>query len=302
MSELRGAYTALVTPFASGGGKIDLDVFEQLIRHQATGGVRGIVPCGTTGESPTLSEQEHSALVGTAVELASTLDLEVIAGAGSNDTAHAVALHKVVCELGANAALHVAPYYNRPSQEGLYRHYMTIADSADLPIVLYDVPSRCGVCIEADTIVRLAEHPNIRGLKAAGGSTDVVTEVLTRCDISVLSGDDTMTLPMMAVGARGVISVLSNVVPGEVAGLCRAVLEGRFSDALEIHRDTFALARDLLSLDVNPVPVKVALELIGFGRSTLREPLVQPTAEVHQSIAVALEKAGLAVGDLVAQT
>lgn len=293
MSELRGAYTALVTPFDQEGGELDLDSFEQLIRNQSSGGVQGIVPCGTTGESPTLSESEQRTLVGTAVEIADAVGLEVIAGAGSNVTAHAVTLNKTVHELGADAALHVAPYYNRPSQEGIYHHFMTIADSAELPIVLYDVPSRCGVSIEVDTIVRLARHPNIRGLKAAGGSTDVVTEVLTRCDISVLSGDDTMTLPMMSVGASGVISVLSNVIPSEVAGLCRAVLEGRFGDARAIHESTFALARDLLGLDGNPVPVKTALALLGLVGGTLRAPLVSPTPEVYRALGNVLEGAGL---------
>lgn len=294
MSEMLGAYTALVTPFESDGGKLDLDSFEQLIRLQASGGVRGVVPCGTTGESPTLGIDEHRTLVGTAVDLAHSLGLEVIAGAGSNVTAHAVELHKTVCALGADAALHVAPYYNRPSQEGLYRHFMTIADSAELPIVLYDVPSRCGVSIDVDTIVRLSEHPNIRGLKAASGSTDMVTEVVTRCDLAVLSGDDTMTLPMMAVGARGVISVLSNIVPREVASMCRAVREGRFGDALAIHQANYDLARDLLSLDVNPVPVKTALQLLGISGAALRQPLAPASAEVQKAIAGVLEKAGLA--------
>lgn len=294
MSELRGAYTALVTPFEAGSGKLDLDSFEQLIRNQAAAGIKGVVPCGTTGESPTLSPEEHHTLVETCMELAEPLGLEVIAGAGSNVTAHAVEMHRIVHGLGVDAALHVAPYYNRPSQEGLYHHFMSIADAAELPVVLYDVPSRCAVSIEVDTIVRLAEHPNIRGLKAAGGCTDVVTEVCSQCDISVLSGDDTMTLPMMSVGASGVISVLSNIVPREVASLCRAAFEGRFTDARSVHESTFQLARGLLSLDVNPVPVKFALELMGIASSALRSPLVQPSEEVRKAIAETLQAAGIA--------
>lgn len=289
MSEIRGTYTALVTPFAGEDDGIDFDGLKRLLRAQADGGVRGVVPCGTTGESPVLSDSEHQMLVERTIEIARPMGMEVIAGAGSNATSHAVELNRVVGALGVDAALHVAPYYNRPSQEGLYAHFMSIADSAEHPIVLYDVPARTGVRIAPETIERLADHPNIRGLKAAGGSIDDVTEVQLRCDIAVLSGDDTLTLPMIAVGARGVISVLSNVAPRHVASMCTAALEGRWIDARELHAASFPLARALLELDSNPVPVKTALEILGFCSGTLRLPLVPPSPAVREEIARVLE-------------
>ena len=288
MSELRGAYTALVTPFMEPGGSLDFAALDRILAAQAAGGIRGVVPCGTTGEASSLEPGEHRIMVQHTVEVAHPLGLEVIAGAGSNTTAHAIANHRLVAELGSDAALHVAPYYNRPSQEGLYAHFMAIADSADLPIVLYDVPGRTGVRIAPDTILRLAEHPNVRGLKAAGGSIDDVSEVLLGCDLAVLSGDDTLTLPMMSVGASGVISVLSNVMPSAVSGLCAAVHEARWSDARDLHLNNHALARALLSLDANPVPVKTAMELAGHCSGSLRLPLVRPGRDVCETLSTLL--------------
>lgn len=289
MSELRGAYTALVTPFMEPGGSLDLAALDRILAAQAAGGIRGVVPCGTTGEASSLEPGEYRIMVQHTVEVAHSLGLEVIAGAGSNTTAHAIANHRLVAELGSDAALHVAPYYNRPSQEGLYAHFMAIADSADLPIVLYDVPGRTGVRIAPDTILRLSDHPNVRGLKAAGGSIDDVSEVLLGCDLAVLSGDDTLTLPMMSVGARGVISVLSNLLPSVVSGLCVAVDEGRWSDARDLHLQSHPLARALLSLDANPVPVKAAMELAGLCSGSLRLPLVRPGRDVREALETLLE-------------
>lgn len=284
MSVLQGAYTALVTPFTPGGERIDFEALDQLLRTQAVGGVRGVIPCGTTGESPTLTESEHRMLVEHTLEVGRAIGLEVIAGAGSNSTAHAIQLNRVVGEIGVDGALHVAPYYNKPSQEGLYAHFMAIADSAEHPIVLYDVPGRTGVRIAPDTIERLSYHPNIRGLKAAGGSLDDVTEVQLRCEIAVLSGDDTLTLPMMSVGARGVISVLGNVAPHHVASMCTAAIEGRWADARALHESAFPLARTLLEVDSNPVPVKAAMEILGLASGTLRLPLVPPSSAVREEI------------------
>ncbi|MCH2145561.1 MAG: 4-hydroxy-tetrahydrodipicolinate synthase [Phycisphaerales bacterium] len=285
MPELRGAYTALITPFDLSSGHLDLHALERLIGSQAEGGIRGVIPCGTTGEAPSLDHEEYRTFVGRTIEVAHGLGMEVIPGAGSNSTSHAVANNRLVAELGADAALHVAPYYNRPSQEGLYTHFMAIADSADHPIVVYDVPGRSGVRIAPETIIRLAGHPNIRGLKAAGGSIDDVTEVVRGCDLSVLSGDDTLTLPMMSVGARGVISVLSNVMPATVSSLCTAVHEGRWEDARELHHRSHPIARALLELDSNPIPVKTAMELLGLCSGSLRLPLVPPGPEVRATLA-----------------
>lgn len=292
MSELCGAYTALVTPFDETGGGLDLPALDRILAAQAAGGIRGVVPCGTTGETPVLEAGEYRTMVQHTVEVAHALDMEVIAGAGANSTAHAMANHRLVAELGSDAALHVAPYYNRPSQEGLYGHFMAIADSADLPVVLYDVPGRTGVRIAPETVHRLAGHPNIRGLKAAGGSIDDVTEVLLGCDLAVLSGDDTLTLPMMAVGARGVVSVLGNVLPEVVSDLCSAVLESRWADARDIHLRSHPLASALLSLDANPVPVKTAMELAGQCIGSLRLPLVRPERVVREKLAALMAPFG----------
>jgi 4-hydroxy-tetrahydrodipicolinate synthase len=295
MSELRGAYTALVTPFDEAGGGLDLAALDRILAAQAAGGIRGVVPCGTTGETPVLEPGEYRTMVQHTVEVAHSLGMEVIAGAGSNSTAHAMANHHLVAEMGSDAALHVAPYYNRPSQEGLYAHFMAIADSADLPIVLYDVPGRTGVRIAPETIHRLAGHPNIRGLKAAGGSIDDVTEVLLGCELAILSGDDTLTLPMMAVGARGVVSVLSNVLPSVVSDLCAAMHDARWSDARDIHLRSHALASALLSLDANPVPVKTAMEITGQCSGALRLPLVRPGRGVRDTLASLLDSFGAVI-------
>lgn len=293
MAEFKGAYTALVTPFDRSINEVDLEALGRLICSQAEAGVRGVVPCGTTGESPVLSPEEHRLVVERTLDVAHPFGLEVIAGAGSNSTEQAVQMNRMVGGLGVDAALHVCPYYNRPSQEGLYAHFMAIADSAEHPIVLYDVPGRTGVRLAPSTVTRLADHPNIRALKAAGGSIDDVTEVLMGSDIVVLSGDDTLTLPMMSVGARGVISVVSNVMPAAVSALCTAVLEGRWSDAREHHLRIYTLAKALLELDANPVPVKTALELLGLCSGALRSPLVPPTPEVRDRLFVILQGAGI---------
>ena len=195
----------------------------------------------------------------------------------------------MVGSLGVDAALHVCPYYNRPSQEGLYGHFMAVADSAEHPIVLYDVPGRTGVRLDPETVCRLSRHPNIRALKAAGGSIDDVTEVLAGDGLAVLSGDDTLTLPMMSVGATGVISVASNVIPASVAALCSAAFEGRWTDACELHHRIYPLAKALLELDSNPVPVKTALELLGLCSGTLRPPLVTPAPEVRERLSEILQ-------------
>ncbi len=293
MTTFHGAYTALITPFVADGSEVDFDRLADNIECQAAARVSGVVPCGTTGESPTLNDKEHRAIVEKVVELAKPHGLTVIAGAGSNDTNYAIHLHRFSHAVGADAALHVTPYYSKPSQEGLYQHFMAIADSCDLPIVLYNIPGRTAVALTGDTIHRLAAHPNIRAIKEATGSLDLASEINLRTDLQLISGDDSLTLPIASVGGVGVISVVSNLVPEKIAALCNAFLNKDWSAAQQLHRDLFAMSRGLLSLETNPVPIKTALALLGRDTGTVRLPLCAPTDAVRQSI-----KELLAAGNL----
>lgn len=285
----RGCFTAIVTPFSADGSAIDFERLEAQIAYQASGKVAGIVPCGTTGESPTLTEKEHIEVVTRALAAGRRHGLQVIAGAGSNATAHAVHLHRIAAQAGADAALQVNPYYNKPSQEGLYRHFMTIAESADLPVVLYNIPGRTGVALAPTTVARLAKHPNIVAIKEATGSLDSASEILQRCEIALLSGDDSLTLPFASVGGTGVVSVVSNILPGKVQGLCDAFLANDWPRARALHRELFALCRGLLSLDTNPVPIKAAMAVLGRDTGALRLPMCQAgdgvVAEIRKLLA-----------------
>jgi 4-hydroxy-tetrahydrodipicolinate synthase len=294
MIELSGCYTAIVTPFTADGVAVDEARLREQIAFQAEGGVRGIVPCGTTGEAPTLEDDEHRLVIEVAVEVARARGLQVIAGAGSNSTRHAVGLQRLAHELGADAGLQVSPYYNKPSQEGLYRHFMTVADSCPLPSVLYNIPGRCGVAINPDTVARLARHPNIVAIKEATGSMDSASEIRQRCDLAILSGDDTLTLPFAACGSSGVVSVLSNVLPSRIQGLCDLFLDGRFAEAQAVHRELFPLAKGLLSLDVNPVPLKAAMRLLGRDTGAVRQPLAEASKDAVARIGELLANFGLA--------
>jgi 4-hydroxy-tetrahydrodipicolinate synthase len=280
----QGCYTAIVTPFTADGSCVDRARLEENVRLQAAGGVSGIVPCGTTGESPTLSEEEHALVVETAVRVGRPLGLQVVAGAGSNSTVHAVHLQKLALQLGADAGLQVTPYYNKPSQEGIYRHFMAVADSCDLPVMLYNIPGRAGVAIAPETVERLSRHPNVRAIKEATGSMDSASEIRRLCGITVLSGDDSLTPSFAAVGAAGVVSVVSNLVPARVARLCRLLAGNDFRAALEEHMELLPLSRGLLSLDVNPVPVKCALAALGLDTGAVRLPLAPPSASAAARI------------------
>jgi len=277
-STFRGVFTALITPFTADGESIDLTRLADNIRLQSLAGVTGIVPCGTTGEAPTLTEREHRQMVETATDQARALGLRTIAGAGSNNTAHAIHLHRLAAAVGADGSLQVNPYYNKPSQEGLYRHFMAIADACDLPVVLYNIPGRTGVCLTIETIVRLAAHPNIVAIKDATGGLDLVNETIALTNLSVLSGDDPMTLPMAILGGSGVISVLSNLLPGRVAAMWSAIEADDWAGARAIHHELYPIAKALLTLDANPVPVKTALALLGRDTGALRLPLTAPGA------------------------
>ena len=270
---LTGAITALATPFR--GKAVSFADLKKLVDHQVRGGIDGVVPGGTTGESPTLSNEEHMDVIRATIEFARGR-VPVIAGTGSNSTTEALELTRMSDEAGADAVLVVAPYYNKPSQEGLFRHYSAIAEATDLPIILYSVPSRCGVEIGVPVVERLrSRYPNVRWIKEAGGSVDRVDQLKRAMgdDIVVLSGDDALTLAFMASGAEGVISVASNLVPRDVTRMVRLMQEGDFSGALRLHRRLYPLFKALF-IEPSPVPVKAALALARIiGSDEVRLPL-----------------------------
>jgi len=273
----RGTFTALVTPFRN--GSIDVSAFQKLVETQIAAGITGIVAIGTTGESPTLSHDERQQVIRLTVATANKRCL-VIAGTGSNATEHAVADTKMAEKLGIGGALLVAPYYNKPSQEGLFRHFKTIADATSLPIILYNIPGRCSVDIMPETVVRLAkECRNIVSIKEASGSVDRVSDLRRRLPeaFTILSGDDSLTLPFMSVGAAGVVSVASNLFPAEVCALVRACESGDFKSAATLHRKLLPLFKDLF-IEPNPVPVKTALGWRGAMLGEVRLPLCEMTA------------------------
>lgn len=270
---LRGCFTAITTPFTPDGGGVDYARLDEQIAHQAAGGVAGIVVSGTTGESPTLEPEEYERLVGHAVGAGRRHGLMVVAGTGSNSTRHAVELQRRAHGLGADAALSVNPYYNRPTQEGLFRHFTAVADSCDLPVILYNIPGRTGGGLTLETIARLSRHPNVRAIKDAAGSVDLTAETAAACPgLAVLSGDDPLTLPMMAVGAVGVVSVVSNLLPERVSAMVRLELEGRRDEALAVHRELLPLTKALFA-ETNPIPLKAAMRLLGRDSGSLRLPL-----------------------------
>ena len=266
-----GAYTAIVTPFTR-DGKVDYGRFRDLIEIQIEGGIDGLVPVGTTGESPTLDVQEHEKVVEVAIETARRR-IKIIAGTGANSTAEALELTRHAKDAGADGTLQVTPYYNKPNSLGLVRHFSAVADLG-LPVVLYNVPGRSGKEIPIDVVAELARHPNVVAIKEAGGSADRVSQILTRCQIEVLSGDDGLTLPMMIIGAVGVISVASNVAPRPVADLVHHALAGRWAEARALHLKYYRLFTDLF-LDTNPIPVKTALAMMGKIEESFRLPLCE---------------------------
>src|SRR6266480_4812250 len=277
----RGTFTALVTPFRDGA--IDVSAFEKLIEAQISAGIAGIVAVGTTGESPTLSHEEREQVIRCAVTIGNKR-CQVLAGTGSNATHRAVADTKIAEQFGADGALLVAPYYNKPSQEGLFRHFKAIADGTSLPIMLYNIPGRCGVDILPETVERLAkECRNIVSIKEASGSVERVGELRRRLPetFTILSGDDSLTLPFMAVGAAGVVSVASNLFPSEVCALVRACESADFKSASKLHRKLLPLFKDLF-IEPNPVPVKTALGWRGAMSGEVRLPLCE-MIEVNQA-------------------
>lgn len=275
----QGTHTALITPFRN--GEIDTGAFRKLIDRQVEGGVDGIVPCGTTGESPTLGRKEHLRVIELATEYAAGR-IKVIAGTGANSTSEAIELTTAAAKLGVDGTLQVCPYYNKPSQEGLYQHYKTIAECTDLPMMLYSIPGRSVIEIAVDTIARLAaDCPTIIANKEAGGDPERVTQIKAALpdDFQILSGDDPLTIEFMKRGAVGLVSVASNLVPDVMSSLVRAMSEGRVADAEAIQAKYEPLFKTLMSLDTNPVPIKTAVALQDHCSDEIRLPLVNLSTE-----------------------
>jgi len=287
----KGAITAIVTPFKN--GQFDEAVYRELIELQIKGGIHGIVPCGTTGESPTLSHAEHKRVVETCIDQVKKR-VVVIAGSGSNNTAEALELTQHAQQAGADAALMITPYYNKPTQEGLYQHYKTVASRTKIPIVVYNVPGRTSLNLLPETMARLAEIPHIVGLKDATGDLKQGCKTLELCGdkITVLSGDDFTTFPLLCVGGMGVISVVSNVVPADMAGMCNAFFKGDLEGARKLHYKMWPLT-EAMFYETNPVPVKTALKLMGKITGEVRQPLCLMAAANEEKLRGVMQNYGL---------
>lgn len=272
-----GAFTALVTPFRN--GEVDVEALEGLVEFQIGQGIHGLVPCGTTGETPSMSEAEDRLVIGTVVRVTNGR-VPVIAGTGSNSTDMAIKYTRMAEEEGADGSLQVAPYYTKPTQEGLYRHFAAIAESTSLPLVLYNIPGRTSVTISAETTARLAEIPNIVGTKEATHSMDMASDIRRLCgeEFDILSGDDSLTLPLMSLGGRGVISVAGNVAPAVVSDMVSALLIGNYERGRELHYDLLPLCRALF-IETNPIPVKTAASILGLCSDEMRLPMIPLAGE-----------------------
>ena len=289
--KIKGTITAMVTPFAQ-DGSVDFGRLASIVEAQVAGGVEGICAVGTSGESPTLSHEEHHKVIEKTIEFAGG-KVTIVAGTGANSTSEAVSLTKAVVSMGgADATLQVTPYYNKPNAEGLFRHFRTVADLG-LPVILYNVPGRAGTEIPLDVVIRLAKHPNVVAIKEAAGSVDRVSAIKNALpDFTVLSGDDSLTVPMISVGAEGVISVASNVIPREMSDMVRFALAGDFAKAREYHAKYYELFRDLF-IDVNPVMVKEAMALMGKIERVFRLPLCETDDAKLAQMKKTLEGAGI---------
>jgi 4-hydroxy-tetrahydrodipicolinate synthase len=285
-----GAMVALVTPFHD--GEVDFETLDELIDFQLDNGIDALVPVGTTGECPTLSHEEHKRVIEAVVKRVGGTT-RVIAGAGSNSTAEAIELTAFAKKIGADATLQVCPYYNKPTQEGFYQHFKAIADEIDLPMVLYNIPGRCGAGLTPETIARLAEIDNIVAIKEATGSLDQASEIAMRCDITIVSGDDSLTLPLASVGAKGVISVVANIVPADVKAMTDLILEGDLVSARQWHRKLFALSKNMLTLATNPIPIKAAMAMLEMCSEELRLPMTPLEDNKKESLRKTLKDYGL---------
>jgi len=290
----RGSFVAIVTPFSKDGRKIDYGLFRELLQWHLQSGTDGIVPAGCTGEAATLSHEEQVRLIEFTVKTVSGR-AKVVAGTGSNCTAEALHLTQAARKVGADAAMLITPYYNKPTPEGQYRHYRLLAEKGGLPLMLYNVPSRTGINMLPETVARLhREVENVMAIKEAGGSVDQVSAIKRLCDIAVMSGDDSLTLPMMAVGASGVVSVLANLLPAEVKAMVDAAARGDFNRARQLHYQMLPLMKAMF-LETNPICIKTALRLVGRGNGVLRMPLCEMQPKTLASLKDALREYGLKI-------
>jgi 4-hydroxy-tetrahydrodipicolinate synthase len=286
-----GAMVAITTPFQNGA--VDYDTLEELVDFQLKNGIDGIVPVGTTGESPTLSHDEHVKVIECVVNAVNG-KVPVIAGTGSNSTAEAIDYTISAKKIGADGSLQVAPYYNKPTQQGFYEHFKAIAEEVDIPIVLYNIPGRCGGGgMTPETIAKLAKLENIVAIKEATGSLDQATEIANRCDLTILSGDDSLTLPLASVGGKGVISVVANIVPADVKAMTDLILEGDFLSARKWHNKLFGLSKSLLSLSTNPIPIKASMDMLVMASEEMRLTMTTLESSKRAALEKALQDYGL---------
>lgn len=295
-SDFAGLSVAIVTPFTA-EGKLDVDTLKRQIEFQIEAGITCLVPCGTTGESPTLSHPEHERVISETIQIAAGR-VKVMAGTGSNSTNEAISLTEWAAKEGADASLQVAPYYNKPTQEGLFQHYKAISEAVDIPHCIYNIPGRSGKNIEPETIARIAEFKNMVMVKEATGSLDQASQVLALTDLTLLSGDDSLTLPLMSIGGEGVVSVVGNIVPQDMIALVNAFRRGDIEEAQRWHGKLFPLCRDLLSLATNPIPVKAAMAELGRDTGALRLPMTPLNDSQLVSLRETLATYGIGAKDL----
>jgi 4-hydroxy-tetrahydrodipicolinate synthase len=286
-----GTMVAIITPFSD--GQVDYETLTELLEFQLESGTDGIVPVGTTGESPTLTYEEHKKVIEHVVNVVDG-KVPVIAGTGSNSTAEAIELTDFAKKVGADASLQVCPYYNKPMQEGFYQHFKAIAEEVDIPLVLYNIPGRCGgTGLTPETVARLAAIENIVAIKEATGSLDQASEIAMRCDIAILSGDDSLTLPLASIGAKGVISVVANIVPADVKAMTDLILEGDFVQARKWHKKLFTLSKSMLGLATNPIPIKAAMAMLNMSSDEMRLPMTPLEESKKTQLKQALKEYGL---------
>jgi 4-hydroxy-tetrahydrodipicolinate synthase len=289
-SDFAGLAVAIVTPFKD--GKLDIERLKEQVEFQIESGTNCLVPCGTTGESPTLSHPEHERVISETIQIASGR-IKVMAGTGSNSTDEAISLTQWAAKEGADATLQVAPYYNKPTQEGLYQHYKSIAEAIEIPICVYNIPGRTGKNIEPETIARIAEFDNVTMVKEATGSLDQASQILALTDLTVLSGDDSLTLPLLSIGAEGVVSVVGNMIPRDMIALVKAFISGDTLEAQRLHHKLFPLCRDMLGLATNPIPLKAAMAEMGKDSGELRLPMTDLNANQMTSLRKTLATYGI---------
>ncbi len=288
--EFAGLSVAITTPFRN--GQPDFEALQRQVEFQIEAGTTCVCPVGTTGESPTLTHPEQDRVIAAVVEAAGGR-VKVMAGTGSNSTEEALRLTRWAAKTGSDAALVVAPYYNKPTQEGFYQHYKALAEAVEIPICIYNIPGRTAKNVEPETIIRLAESPNIAMVKEATGSMDQASQILAATDLTLLSGDDSLTLPLMSIGGRGVISVVGNIIPGDVIAMVRAIDSGDLREARRWHHKLFPLCRDMLGLATNPIPIKAAMRMLGRDTGELRMPMMPLAAHQEAKLRETLSDYGL---------